>query len=266
MKIEKYYILIAEGITDCSLLEAVLEKYMHYKTFSNVKELPELFQSMIGKYPTAQGELVRADSPVFYYKDSIGIAVKQANGCTKMATKACAIIDVIDQLGIYDQLGGFILFEDTDEKTREEVVKTLQSKMNENDMEYEEGNIRAYGHSIECKLYLFPHDGEGAIEKLLLECAKLSYELPAKDASDFRIRVLKDDYEEIRKKCWAKDKAVQEFYADKVQFGVVSAVLKPDRPVRFSIKDKLIREEYFNTYMQIKEFKMLYDFLTESLI
>lgn len=30
MNVEKYYVLIAEGITDCSLLEAILEKYLGY--------------------------------------------------------------------------------------------------------------------------------------------------------------------------------------------------------------------------------------------
>ncbi len=50
MNIEKYYFIIAEGVTDCSLLEAILEKYMQYELFSNMKELPELFRKMIGKY------------------------------------------------------------------------------------------------------------------------------------------------------------------------------------------------------------------------
>ena len=65
MNIEKYYFIIAEGVTDCSLLEAILEKYMQYELFSNMKELPELFRKMIGKYPTEKGELKRTDSPVF---------------------------------------------------------------------------------------------------------------------------------------------------------------------------------------------------------
>ncbi len=30
MTINKYYILIAEGITDCSILEAMLEKYFGF--------------------------------------------------------------------------------------------------------------------------------------------------------------------------------------------------------------------------------------------
>ena len=33
MMAEKYYILVAEGITDCSFLEAVLERYLGYKQY-----------------------------------------------------------------------------------------------------------------------------------------------------------------------------------------------------------------------------------------
>lgn len=62
--------------------------------------------------------------------------------------------------------------------------------------------------------------------------------------------------EMIGKECCAKDKDIQEFYADKVQFGAISTVLKPDKPVRFSIKDKLIRTGYKASYMEIAEFKM----------
>lgn len=115
MKVGKYYVLIAEGITDCSLLEAILEKYLGYTQYEKVDHLPELFKEMIGK------------------------------------------------------------------------------------------------------------------------------------------------------ECCAKDKDIQEFYADKVQFGAISTVLKPDKPVRFSIKDKLIRTGYKASYMEIAEFKMLYDFLQNNL-
>ena len=68
-----------------------------------------------------------------------------------------------------------------------------------------------------------------------------------------------------KRKCWAKKDEIQEFYADKVQFEAISAVLKPDRPVRFAIKDKIIRKEYYDLYMQIPDFKKVYDFLVENL-
>lgn len=50
--------------------------------------------------------------------------------------------------------------------------------------------------------------------------------------------VMQPEYAEIRKKCWAKKDEIQEFYADKVQFEAISAVLKPDRPV-FALRLKI---------------------------
>ena len=38
MNVNKYYILVAEGITDCSLLEAIIEKYMGYKAYEKVAD------------------------------------------------------------------------------------------------------------------------------------------------------------------------------------------------------------------------------------
>lgn len=112
--IDKFYILIAEGITDCSLLEAMLEKYMQFKPYQNVIDLPVVFEKMIGQYPALTGELRKKDSPTFYHKDNIAIAVKQAGGCSKIVTQASLLTEIIDQLDAYEQFGGFLLFGDTD--------------------------------------------------------------------------------------------------------------------------------------------------------
>lgn len=265
MNIKKYYILIAEGVTDCSLLEAVLEQYLQFSSFAKVDELPEIFKNMIGIYPSGLGELKRTDSPMFYYKDVIGIAVKQANGCNNLAAKASALIEIIDQLDVYDQFGGFLLFGDTDEKTEDEIKTLLTRTFKERDFDYTGDVIKAYGHELTCKLHLLPSSGRGAIEKVLLKCVEKSYDTLTKDAENFKMVVMQPEYADIRKKCWEKKDEIQEFYADKVQFEAISAVLKPDRPVRFAIKDKIIRKEYYDLYMQIPDFKKVYDFLVENL-
>lgn len=263
--IEKYYILIAEGITDCSLLEAILEKYLQYKAYGNVKELPLLFQEMIGHYPTVTGELRRQDSPVFYHKDKIAIAVKQAGGCTKLATQASSLVEIVDQLDSYDTFGGFLLFCDTDTENIETIQKRVTEVFCQEGFEYADNVLSVYGRQVLCKLHLFPTEGCGAIEKLLLECAAITYGDLTEDALNYRQCVLDDKYGELRSECWAKDSNVQEFYADKVQFGAISTVLKPDKPVRFSIKDKIIRTKYKKLYMKIPEFEVLYTFLLKNL-
>lgn len=265
MIMNKYYILIAEGIADCSLLEAILEKYLGFTQYQNVKELPELFRDMIGTYPASTGALRRQDSPVFYYKDTVGIAVKQAGGCSKIPVKISALAELIDKLDLFNVFGGFLVFCDTDLNTREEIKADFVKKFRENEILFEHDRLKFSEKEISCKLHLFPSNGVGAIEKLLLECTNILNAGLYQDAMEYRNKIMGDDYQEIRKTCWAKKEEVQEFYADKVQFGSISAVLKPDKPVRFAIKDKLITSSCFNMYMELPEFKELHNFLQNNL-
>ena len=112
---------------------------------------------------------------------------------------------------------------------------------------------------------MFPTAGCGAVEKLLLECAAISHKDLTDEAFEYRKHILNTRYDKLRGECWAKNTDIQKFYADKVQFGAISTVLRPDKPVRFSIKDKLIRKQYKDQYMNIPEFRMLYDFLSDNL-
>lgn len=266
MTVNKQYILIVEGITDCSFLEAVLEKCLQFEQYQNVNKLPLLFQEMIGKYPAATGELQRQDSPTFFYKDNIDIAVKQAGGCSKIPDKISLLVELIDKLDLYDTFGGFLIFCDTDLNTKEEIKKDFSEKFRANEILFEDDYIEVWENQIICKLYLFPSSGVGAIEKLLLECSKITYSKLYQDAQEYRNRIMSEDYQELRKKCWAKKKTVQEFYSDKVQFGAISTVLKPDKPVRFTIKDKLIKSEYLDLYMNLPEFKKLHNFLESNVV
>ncbi len=266
MIVNKYYILIAEGITDCSLLETILEKYLEFVQYKNVNELPLLFQDMIGKYPATTGELQRQDSPTFFHKDTVCVAVKQAGGCSKIPDKISLLVELIDKLDAYDTFGGFLVFCDTDLNTKDEIKNDFSKKFQANEISFGNDYIEVFGNQVICKLYLFPRTGIGAIEKLLLECSNISYNRLYQDAQEYRNKIMSEDYQDLRKKCWAKKDAVQEFYSDKVQFGAISTVLKPDKPVRFTIKDKLIKSEYFDSYMKLPEFKELHNFLQNNLV
>ncbi|MCI9389839.1 MAG: hypothetical protein HFH54_09190 [Lachnospiraceae bacterium] len=114
-------------------------------------------------------------------------------------------------------------------------------------------------------MHLFPTEGVGAVEKLLLECTKILDHDLYQEALGYRNKIMSDQYKEIRKVCWSKKEETQEFYADKVQFGAISAVLRPDKPVRFTIKDKLIKIGYLGSYMRLVEFKALHSFLQDNL-
>lgn len=263
---DKCYILISEGITDCSLLEVIIEKFLCFKPYDNVKSLPDIFKQMIGRYPTLSGDLKRQDSPTFYFKDNIRIAIKQANGYSNIPQRVSSLIEIIEKEDFYEQFGGFLIFCDTDLKTREETKDIFTKVFAENDVQYSNDKLEVYNHTIPCSIHLFPENGNGAVEKLLLECANTTYDFLCNDANDFREKVMDERYDNIRKTCWAKKENIQEFYADKVQFGVVSAVIKPDRPVRFTIKDKIFHKAYLNEYKKLPEFKALLEFLESNLV
>ena len=265
MNRRKYYIMVTEGVTDCSLIEAVLEKYLGYNPYQNVRELPSLFEAMIGIYPMRSGELKRQDSPTFYYKDSVELAVKQANGYSNIPQKISSLVEIIDKFELYDSFGGFLIFCDTDTKSKEEIKEIFKRKFEENEILFEDGFLNVYNHQIKCNMHLFPATGLGAIEKLLLECSNISYNQLSHDAQEYKNKIMGNEYAGVRKECWASDTVIQEFYADKVQFGAISSVLKPDRPVRFTIKDKIIRTKYYESYMELPEFRELHNFLINNL-
>ncbi|MCI8593072.1 MAG: hypothetical protein HFI88_12230 [Lachnospiraceae bacterium] len=266
MSVIRFYVLVAEGVTDCSFLEAILEKYLGFVQYENIKELPPLFFEMIGTYPLATGELRRQDSPTFYYRNEIGIAVKQAGGCSQIPVKVGLLANIIDKLDVYEDFGGFLIFCDTDLHTKEEIREEFKKKFLKNDILFDGKTLKFYEYQMQCKLYLFPSHDVGAIEKLLLECTEVTYNSLFQDAQGYKNRIMQDEYQELRKRCWANKKSVQEFYSDKVQFGAVSAVLRPDKPVRFAIKDRLIKSDYFGKFMQLPEFKQLFGFLTDNLM
>ncbi len=229
-------------------------------------ELSSLFESMIGKYPPSTGELKRQDSPTFYHKDNVSVAIKQTGGCSNIPIQISLLSEIIDKLDVYDTFGGFLIFCDTDLKNKEAIKEDFSKKFQSEGILFKNNQLEIYGNPVPCKLYLFPTSGVGAIEKLLLECSYISYNNLCQDAKEYRDKIMTDDYQELRKDCWAKKDSIQEFYSDKVQFGAISTVLKPDKPVRFAIKDKLIKKKYFDKYMALPEFKKLHNFLQNNLV
>lgn len=147
------YILVSEGVTDCSLIEVMIEKFLCFKPYDNVKSLPELFKQMIGQYPAISGELKRQDSPTFYYKDDICIAVKQANGFSNIPQRVSALIEILDKETLYEQFGGFLVFCDTDMKSKQETEAIFRKSFEENDIEYVGNALKAYEHIISCKMH-----------------------------------------------------------------------------------------------------------------
>lgn len=256
------YIVIVEGVTDSGVVEAILEKGLHFKPYQNTSQLNDLLKQMIGNYPTQTGELKRTNSPMFYTKDDINVAIKLSNGCTNIPKDIANLLELI--LINEDEFNGFLIITDTDKKSRESLMHEYKLSLKDKDIELSENVIIYDNNKYICDFLFVPSYEQGAIEKILLQCSQMLYSDIYSISQDVVNRMNASVYEKYRKD-WASDKTIQSFYMDKMQFGVISSVLKPDKPNRITIKDKIITTQNFSVLLGIKEFKYIYDFLDKKL-
>ncbi len=261
----KYYIIVAEGVTDTSTVEAILEKALRYKNYKKYDDLPLIFKQMVGKYPNHLGELEMKGSPTFYNCKLFNIAVKQANGCNNISNTICNLLEVISKEDNFSDFSGFLVITDTDKKSKEELMDQYTKYFKDNNISLSNGELIYDEYNIPCLFHFIPKNGTGAIESLLLECSSVKFKHLFDLSERFREELLKGDYDSTRDEHWSIDKEVQTFYADKSQLGFISSILKPDRPVRHTIKDKLIRSESIDALNKISEFNCLYSFLSDNL-
>jgi hypothetical protein len=261
------YILVAEGYTDCALLEAILENCMGFERYSKVADMPELFQKLVGSYPSTGGEMTRGDMPHFYHLDSLDVVVKVAGGDSKIAGVVEGVLQAHLLCGDKKELCGFLVFTDADDRTSKQIHEQFRSWYKDQNIQYVPENEmimfeqEAYSHS----LYTYPQNGFGAVEKILLEVTQNLYPELSEKAMTFRNELMQAEFSDLRSKNWVADKTKQDFYADKVQFGAIASALKPDRPVGFAIKDWLIGRKKLDKLETVEEFQMLYRYLRERM-
>ena len=262
------YVLIAEGYTDCALLEAILEKCMSFKKYDNINEMPELFRKLVGSYPNESGEMIRQDMPHFYHYENKSVVVKVAGGATKIASKVEEVLQALALCEEEEHFAGFLTFTDADNHSQEKIIKTLQENYALSEMQlcpeidkviFEQ---MEYNHS----LYIYPSDGYGAVEKILLNMATEIYPELSVETLLLRPRLMGDSFIELRQTNWAKQEEQQEFYADKVQFGTIASALKPDRPVGFAIKDELVKQNILMQLEKVEEFAKLHKYLEQKIM
>lgn len=263
----KYYAVIVEGRTDSALIEAMLEKEFNFKAYTNKKDLPNVFVQMMGKYPQQTGELKPTGFPLFYYTDEIGITVRIANGNTKIAATLEGLWEIMENCDVLDDFCGFIVVTDKDNKSNDKVVAELAEQLKRVNLKFlSENSIikNEDGDKTRLWIYIIPKNGQGAIEKLLLGCAEKVCENDVYCLSEkVRNKLNEDCFNRIRQS-WGKEQ-VQDFYADKVQFGIISAILKPDKTIAMTVKDKIIRKEFLKQLKKIDEYNSLYEFLKSKL-
>lgn len=264
----KYYAIIVEGRTDSALIEAMLEKEFGFKAYTNKKDLPDIFVQMMGKYPQQTGELKPTGFPLFYHTEKIGITIRIANGNTKIAATLEGLINIIEHCDILEDFKGFIIITDKDNKSQEKIITELNEQFNKLDLNFssEKNSITNESNiNIHLWLYVIPQNGQGAIEKLLLSCAEEICEDNIYSLSkEVRNKLNENCFNTIRQS-WGT-KQVQNFYADKVQFGIISTILKPDKTIAMTIRDKIIKKDSLTKLQKIEEYHLLYEFLKNRII
>ncbi|WP_303995813.1 DUF3226 domain-containing protein [Megamonas hypermegale] len=263
----KYYAIIVEGRTDSALIEAMLEKEFGFKAYTNKKDLPNVFMQMMGKYPQQTGELKPTGFPLFYYTEEIGITIRIANGNTKIAANLEGLLDIVENCEALEDFNGFIIITDKDTKSQDKIIAELNEQLNKINLNFSpEENSITNENAVKTHLwiYIVPQKEHGAIEKLLLSCAgKICENNVYCLAEKVRNKLNEDGFSKIRRS-WGKMQ-VQDFYADKVQLGVISAILKPDKTIAMTVKDKLIRKEFLAQLKEVDEYNLLYEFLKSKL-
>lgn len=261
----EYYIIVTEGFTDCATVESILEKFLGYSSFLRYDDLPNIFKRMVGKYPNDAGNLEKKDSPNFYYKNNINLAVKQANGSSKIADIVSYLLNIISLTEMFSYFKGFIIITDTDTKNKSQLISYFRKDFAKNNICLNDETITYENNEVQCYMHFIPQEGQGAIENLLLKCSKINFPSLFDLSYTFREQLLTEAYSDLRKKYWRRSKEVQSFYADKVQFGFISSVLKPDRPMRYTIKDEIISSKFEKELLEIPEYHNLYNFINSKL-
>lgn len=254
------YMIMTEGYTDCALAEAILQKYMGYCQYRTKGDMPVCLQKLVGVYPGELGELEPKDMPHFYHKGENAVMVKTAKGFSQIAKKLVLVMDAVLSAGDDDSaIKGVFIICDADLSSKMSNWQKLEEDIEEIDgikLDREKGSIFYEGLSLCYEIHQIPQTGEGAVEKVLLQMLEQIEPELAGCAGNYRSQIMDESFERLHTS-WAKDKRVQEFYADKVQLQAALAVLKPDRPVGYAIKDCMVDRKKKQELMEIEEFKNL---------
>lgn len=258
----KVYVIITEGYTDCALIEAILHKYMGFEQYHNKNDMPDCLQRQVGKYPGALGEMDREDMPHFFCNEQTAVMVKSAQGVSGIGKKIYDVLEGVILSNDAELLQGVLVICDADLHSAVMREKEIEQQFVDTGIELDTENktLRHDTLQMDYHVHVIPQNENGAVEKLLLQVAEKMYPELNCSAKAYRTEIMGDVHKVLRKK-WASDEQIQEFYADKVQLGAVAAVLKPDRPVGYVVRDCLIRSSNLEDMKQIEEFRGLYEFL-----
>ncbi len=261
----KIIYLFVEGNTDKFVVESLLKRRLKYRNYVNEKDTPKLLSCHIPKYPGANGQLERRGIPSFLYKDDASILLVSANGKEQVCSAIRERLRVAElQFGIANEDISIAVVLDRDAEMNDEVIKSKLLKQAGNNRLVIEKDILTcedvrYGFS----LCIIPADRKGTIEKVVIDIASKIHPELTNEAGLYKKAIEeKEDYRKYRNK-WASDPQIQSFYADKVQVGAISTVLKPDSSPGIMINDILITEMDIDQICELPSIKRIVQYLED---
>ena len=239
---KRVYIFV-EGNTDRAVIEALLLKRLKYRSYEKLEDMPESLKRQVPRYPKATGELEMKGRPLFLYKQDVCVMIEITGGKEKIADNLAGRLlgENLNRLETDDPLS-IVVIRDRDFDNDNLAIKTeFKKDLLEKEIVLQDDNTVTY-KGVHCAfhMYVLPVRQEGAIESILLDLATVIYPELTEEAHKFRIAIeSKEEYEHYRT-AWASSKDVQRLYAEKVQIGAISSVLKPDSSPGLMIRDNLI--------------------------
>ncbi len=257
----KHVYLFVEGNTDKALIEVLIQKHFGFKEYKNLNDMPALLVRQVSYYPQPDGNLDNKRRPSFLHREEVCMMIEVAGGNSFFAERIAGRLMTVslESVAEEDELV-LAVIQDRDLAEDEEKDKELRTAFEEKGILWEKDALIYEEEPYSFFSCLIPFDKKGAVEALILDIAdKMHHDL-------FEVSCgYKEKIEDERFTCyrdeWSKSVEHQKLYADKVQVGAITAVLKPDSSPAMMVRDKLIRKSNIDEIRDNSEIRKLIEFL-----
>ncbi len=259
----KIVYFITEGNTDRALVQTLFEKKLHFCDYNNKNEMPDPIKRQVPKYPADDGALDSKRPPLFMHKDDdVGIMISLARGKERIAKTMAGELKTAGLASLEEDEISVAVIVDRDKEKKDEKIKSdLAVELKKEGLILKDNRVCYDKESYPFSLCIVPHNQIGAVEKIILDLSELVHTELTEAAKRYRNCIENDEKFRSYRKDWASDSIIQTFYADKVQVGAITSVLKPDSSPAYMIHDELIHKNNVDKICEISEIAELLAFL-----
>ncbi len=257
----KHVYLFVEGNTDKALIEVLVQKYFGFKEYKNLNDMPVLLARQVSYYPQPDGNLENKRRPSFLHRENECMMIEAVGGNGFFAERIAGRLMTVslESVGEDDELV-IVVIQDRDLAKDEEKEKKLRSALKGKGLILEKDALIYEEDSYSFFSCLIPFDKKGAVEALILDIADKTHHDLFEVSCGYKEKIEDERFTCYRDE-WSKSVAHQKMYADKVQVGAITAVLKPDSSPAMMVRDKLIRKSNIDEIRDDSEIRKLIDFL-----